>query len=309
MFTSTKASFNVYIPRSDLPSGSTVARAPDSMGTGAGAGAGAGDDLPAEDAEAVEGCRCPNARCACAASGGQGQGQSPRSGRSDEGEVHVDVVSIDAGTSHRHRRGYHSSSRPPRFCSKLAPQLSGAPLPRTDFARLTLVSPYPGAACPRSAWFSVGVGGGVDVEAEEERGRGGKEDGTVAGVPGASPSAKADTLPPADVEPSRMCASSSPLRTHPRDADEPASPTPESELEEAEAPLESALRVLNEEAVSRPIPVESDVPPAPSEQAASPVTVQLWGAPHLFRPRLPPRQLLRANHALPPPSSLHLKER
>ncbi|KAJ7683195.1 hypothetical protein B0H17DRAFT_1205259 [Mycena rosella] len=52
----------------------------------------------------------------------------------------------------------------------------------------------------------------------------------------------------------------------------PASPSlaPESEEEEAEALLENAPHVLTEEAVSAPVPVESDVPLAPSEQAASP---------------------------------------
>jgi hypothetical protein len=89
----------------------------------------------------------------------------------------VDVVSMDAGEpfafvwlAHLKADGHPldeprvsfalpPSPRPPRFCSPLAPQLSGAPLPRTDFARLSLMSPYPGVVDPRSAWFSVGVGG------------------------------------------------------------------------------------------------------------------------------------------------------
>jgi hypothetical protein len=143
-------------------------------------GAGAGDDLPAKDAEAVEGRRCPDACRACAASGGQGQGQgqSPCSGRGDvdvEGEVDVDVVSMDAGEcfafvwlAHLKADGYHLASRrataaavnisrptsisaPPCFRSPLALQLSGAPSPSTDFAPLNLMMPYPGATGPRPA--------------------------------------------------------------------------------------------------------------------------------------------------------------
>ncbi|KAJ7818406.1 hypothetical protein B0H14DRAFT_2601286 [Mycena olivaceomarginata] len=54
------------------------------------------------------------------------------------------------------------------------------------------------------------------------------------------------------------------------------SPAPESEEEEeAKALVENAPGVLTEAVVSAPVPVESDVPLATSEQAALPVTVQL----------------------------------
>ncbi|KAF7328136.1 hypothetical protein MVEN_02570800 [Mycena venus] len=56
------------------------------------------------------------------------------------------------------------SPPPPRFRSSLAPQLSGALSPSTDFARLSFMSPYQGAAGPRPAWFPVGVGGRADEE-------------------------------------------------------------------------------------------------------------------------------------------------
>ncbi|KAJ7829862.1 hypothetical protein B0H14DRAFT_1201415 [Mycena olivaceomarginata] len=207
MFTSLQRPHSVSISRAPtVPRGRRLARARDSAGTGAGAEAGVGDDLPAEDAEAVEGRRCPNARCACAASGGQGQGQSPRSRRSDvdvEGEVHVDAVSMDADEPPPPPRvslALPPSPRPLRFCSLLAPQLSGAPSPRTEFARLSLMSPYPGAAGPRSAWFSVGVGGAWMCRLRRSEGERREKAGAVDGVPspvdavaGASPSAEADT--------------------------------------------------------------------------------------------------------------------
>ncbi|KAJ7804634.1 hypothetical protein B0H14DRAFT_3486023 [Mycena olivaceomarginata] len=156
------------------------------------------------------------------------------------------------------------SPPPPRFSFPCAPQMSGAPSSRTDFACLSFMSPYP-----------------------------------VAGV---SPSAEADTLPPADVEPSPPVCFIEPVAdASPRDADVESSadvdvedreleedlqllsvgeqdayrtsppspgPTPESE-EEAEAPLGNVPRVLTEEAVSAPVPVESDAP-APAALAREP---------------------------------------
>ncbi|KAJ7809005.1 hypothetical protein B0H14DRAFT_2868031 [Mycena olivaceomarginata] len=148
------------------------------------------------------------------------------------------------------------------------------------------------------------------------RGRGRKEDAAVDGdsspadaVAGVSPSAEADTLPPADVKPSPHVRFIEPVTDASlRDADVESSadvdveereleedlllssvgeeeeyrssptspsPTPESE-EEAEAPLGNVPRVLTEEAVPMPVPVESDVSPAPSEQAVSPATAPLW---------------------------------
>ncbi|KAJ7872857.1 hypothetical protein B0H14DRAFT_160100 [Mycena olivaceomarginata] len=80
--------------------------------------------------------------------------------RRRRGEVHVDVVSMDADEPPPPPRvslAPPPSPRLPRFCSPLVPQLSGAPSPRMDFARLSLMSPYPSAADPRSAWFSVGA--------------------------------------------------------------------------------------------------------------------------------------------------------
>jgi hypothetical protein len=79
----------------------------------------------------------------------------------------------------------------------------------------------------------------------------------------------------------------------------PGSPSsaPKSEEEKADAPC-----VLTEEAVPAPVPVESDVPPAPGEQAASPVTVQppaRGGAPRCSHPRLSRWQLLCAR-TIPP---------
>ncbi|KAJ6553476.1 hypothetical protein DFH09DRAFT_1280791 [Mycena vulgaris] len=185
----------------------TAARARESAGTGADVG----DDLPAEDAEAVEGRHCPDARCACAASGGQGQGQSLRSGRGDvdvEGEVDVDVMSMDAATT--------AAAGIARPTSISAPTTLPFPTRATAVcgavAEHGLCTPQPHVAIPRchrpvSSMVFRGGGRGADVKVlqhngdvgrmEEERG---KEDGAVEeavdGVP--SPAdAVADASPSA----------------------------------------------------------------------------------------------------------------
>ncbi|KAJ7933009.1 hypothetical protein B0H13DRAFT_2512954 [Mycena leptocephala] len=88
------------------------------------------------------------------------------------------------------------------------------------------------------------------------------------------------------------------------------SPAPASD-EEPDVQLDIPPRPLAEEEVAS-VRVESDMPPAPSEKAASPITVQppspAWGNAALLSPQAPaPAALARVLASAPPPSPRKLE--
>ncbi|KAJ7920061.1 hypothetical protein B0H13DRAFT_220579 [Mycena leptocephala] len=146
-----------------------------------------------------------------------------------DGEVDADVgvVDMDGGNKVPSPPPRSSLAPPPRILRAPLPPptsaLSAGPSPSTSFARLSLMSPHPGAGALRPSWLSVGVGADVEAlahgdaadahmrrEEAERRSMPTVDEAVSAAVDvhapadatGSSHSLDAGTLPAAAVEPS-----------------------------------------------------------------------------------------------------------